>query len=162
MWRSDSDSDKITQSPAATHNNHTIVQQYSDRSLLHHLKSPTFAVNNITLLNITQWVVFQLAVNDVTQTNAITFLALNYCHLNFTTVLESLTCTVHINPFYNTSPRPTRGVEVYLYSFSNLDTRWGWVVNASPRLLFSRRKSPVHIEYLGTRTGLYRATPFPL
>jgi len=38
---------------------------------------------------------------------------------------------------------------MYLYSFSILNARWGWVVNATPRPLFSRGKSPVPIEYEG-------------
>jgi hypothetical protein len=28
-----------------------------------------------------------------------------------------------------------QGVWMYLYSFFNLGARWGWVVNATPRLL---------------------------
>jgi len=36
---------------------------------------------------------------------------------------------------YNSPRRPRRGVEVPLYSFFNLGTRWWWVVNATPRPL---------------------------
>jgi hypothetical protein len=31
-----------------------------------------------------------------------------------------------------------RGVEVWLYSFFNLGTKWGWVVNAVPLPLYPR------------------------
>jgi len=39
-----------------------------------------------------------------------------------------------------------RGGEVYLYSFFNLGARWGWVVNATTRLLYPG-KDPVPIVY---------------
>jgi hypothetical protein len=35
--------------------------------------------------------------------------------------------------------------QVYLYSFFNLGTRWGWVVNATPRPLYPRERDPVPI-----------------
>ena len=38
-----------------------------------------------------------------------------------------------------------RGVEESLYSFLNLGTRWGWVVNATPRPLYPRGRDPVSI-----------------
>jgi len=36
-------------------------------------------------------------------------------------------------------------VEVYLYSFCNLDAGWGWVVNATPALLYPRQRVLVPI-----------------
>jgi hypothetical protein len=42
-----------------------------------------------------------------------------------------------ISPHYR--PRmPRGGVNVYLYSFFNFVARWVWVVNATPRSLYSR------------------------
>jgi hypothetical protein len=37
------------------------------------------------------------------------------------------------------------GVELYLYSFFNLDARWGWMVNARPMPLHPREKDPFPI-----------------
>jgi len=37
------------------------------------------------------------------------------------------------------------GVDVYLYSFFNLGARCGWVVNVTPRPLFTTGKYPVPI-----------------
>ena len=34
---------------------------------------------------------------------------------------------------------------LYLYSFFNVSARWEWVVNATPRLLHPRERSPVPI-----------------
>jgi hypothetical protein len=80
-----SNCDKISRSPNAIHTNHTIAQPYSDRGLLHHLHSAISAVNDTMVLHATVWLVFQLTVNDVTQTDAIPFLAINSCHLRFRT-----------------------------------------------------------------------------
>jgi hypothetical protein len=41
------------------------------------------------------------------------------------------------------SMKVLRGVEVQLYSFFNLGARWGWVVNATPRQLYTRERDPV-------------------
>jgi hypothetical protein len=38
-----------------------------------------------------------------------------------------------------------RGVEVGLYSFFNLGTRWGWAVNAMPHLLYLQERDPIPI-----------------
>jgi len=62
------------------------------------------------------------------------------CHhistgLNIRCVLSFWKC----NPILNIEVKPRRPkgeVEVWLYSFLNLGTRWGWVVNATPRLLY--------------------------
>jgi len=35
--------------------------------------------------------------------------------------------------------------EVYLYSFCNLDARWGWVVSATPALLYPQQRALVPI-----------------
>ena len=40
-----------------------------------------------------------------------------------------------------------RGVAVYLYSFFNLGTRRGWVVNATPRPFYPLKRDPVPIIY---------------
>ena len=32
-------------------------------------------------------------------------------------------------------------IQVQLYSFFNLGTRWGWVVNATPRRLYPRKET---------------------
>jgi hypothetical protein len=39
------------------------------------------------------------------------------------------------------------GHEVYLYSFFNLGTRWGWVVNSTPRPLYPQETNPVPTVY---------------
>jgi len=39
----------------------------------------------------------------------------------------------------------TGGVEVYLYSFHNLGTRWGCVADATPQPFYSPGKDPVPI-----------------
>jgi hypothetical protein len=39
--------------------------------------------------------------------------------------------------------RGNRGIAHY--SFFNLGARWGWVVNATPRPLYSRERDPVPI-----------------
>jgi hypothetical protein len=44
---------------------------------------------------------------------------------------------------YNLQWRHREGVKLYLYSFFNLGARWGWVVNATPRLLYLRGTDPV-------------------
>jgi hypothetical protein len=36
------------------------------------------------------------------------------------------------------------GVKVWLSSFFNLDTRWAWVVNATPWSFHPQKKDPVH------------------
>jgi len=38
-----------------------------------------------------------------------------------------------------------KGVEVEQYSFFNFSVRWGWVVSATPRLLYLQERDPVHI-----------------
>ena len=38
--------------------------------------------------------------------------------------------------------RPKGGVEVQLYSFFNLGTKWGWVFSSKPRPLYPPRKRP--------------------
>jgi hypothetical protein len=40
-----------------------------------------------------------------------------------------------------------RGVEVRLYSFFNLGTRWGWVVSATPQLLYLQDRDPIPVFY---------------
>jgi hypothetical protein len=35
-------------------------------------------------------------------------------------------------------------IEVWLYSFFNLGTRWGWVVNASPQPLYPEELHGTH------------------
>ena len=50
-----------------------------------------------------------------------------------------------------------RGVEVWLYSFFNLGTRWGWVPNGTPRPLYPPDKRPgTHCVggWVDPRTGL--------
>ena len=37
------------------------------------------------------------------------------------------------------------GVELQLYYFFNLGARWGWVVNVTPRTLFTPGQDPVLI-----------------
>jgi hypothetical protein len=41
--------------------------------------------------------------------------------------------------------KANRGIEVQLYSFFNLGGGWVWVVNATPRPLYSRERDPVPI-----------------
>jgi hypothetical protein len=40
-----------------------------------------------------------------------------------------------------------RGIEVYLYTFFNLDARWRWVVNATLRPLYLRERDLLSIVY---------------
>jgi hypothetical protein len=51
---------------------------------------------------------------------------------------------------------PEGGVEVYLYSFFNLEATWGWVVNATPRPLYPRERPGTHSTggWVGPRAGL--------
>jgi len=48
------------------------------------------------------------------------------------------------------------GIEVQLYSFLNLGTRWGWVVNATPRPLYPWERPGTHCiaGWEGPRAGL--------
>jgi hypothetical protein len=48
------------------------------------------------------------------------------------------------------------GVEIYLYSFFNLDTKWELVINATPRALYPREWPGTHYigGWLGHRAGL--------
>jgi hypothetical protein len=39
------------------------------------------------------------------------------------------------------------GEEVKFYSFFNLGTRWGWVVNATPRQIYLRERQKLPIVY---------------
>ena len=60
----------------------------------------------------------------------------------------------HVNRYsspYNRPWRP-RGVQVQLYPFFNLGTRWGWVVNAMPWLLYALGKRP-DTHCTGSRAG---------
>jgi len=45
--------------------------------------------------------------------------------------------------------------EVQLYSFPNLSARWGWVVNATPRPLYPRKRPGTHCigGWVGPRAG---------
>jgi hypothetical protein len=51
---------------------------------------------------------------------------------------------------------PTEGVEVYLHSLLNLGSRWGWVVNATPRPLYPQQRhiTPCIEGWLVRRAGL--------
>ena len=48
------------------------------------------------------------------------------------------------------------GVDIYLYSFSNLGVRWKGVVNATPRPLYPRERLDTHCTggWVGLRAGL--------
>ena len=50
----------------------------------------------------------------------------------------------------------SRGAEVYLYSFFNLGTRCGWVVNATPWPLYPRERTGILCigGWVGLRAGL--------
>jgi hypothetical protein len=49
-----------------------------------------------------------------------------------------------------------RGVEVSLYSFFNIGTKWGWVVNDKPQPLYPRERPGTHCigGWVGPMTGL--------
>ena len=49
-----------------------------------------------------------------------------------------------------------KAAEVYLYSFFNLDARWGWVVKATPRPFYLREWSGTHCigSWVGHTPGL--------
>jgi hypothetical protein len=51
---------------------------------------------------------------------------------------------------------PRTGLEVYLYSFFNLGTRWRRVVNTTPRLLYplERPGTPCIGDWVGPRVDL--------
>jgi len=53
--------------------------------------------------------------------------------------------------------RPKGGVKVHPYSFLNLGARWGWVVKATPRLLYPREGPGTYCVggWVGPRAGLY-------
>ena len=48
---------------------------------------------------------------------------------------------------YNRPHKPTEGVEVWLYSFINIGSRLGWVVNAMPRPLYPRERDLLYIVW---------------
>ena len=52
---------------------------------------------------------------------------------------------VKVNITLEEATKAQRGVEAYLCSFLNLGTRWRWLVNATPRPLFTPGKDPVPI-----------------
>jgi len=61
--------------------------------------------------------------------------------------------------FLDVQPRtshegPEGEADVYLYSFFNLGARWGWVVNATPRLLYPWERHGTHCiaSWVGPRT----------
>jgi len=57
-----------------------------------------------------------------------------------------LTISQHKISSPNNKPlKPRKGVKVYLYSFFNLDARWGWVVKTMPQLRYTRERDPVLI-----------------
>jgi hypothetical protein len=57
---------------------------------------------------------------------------------------------------WNKPRRPKEGVEVELYSFLNLGAWWRWVVNDTPRLLYSRERLGTQCRgcWMGSRAGL--------
>jgi len=48
---------------------------------------------------------------------------------------------------YNRPHKPTEDVEVWLYSFCNIGSRLGWVVNTMPRPLYPRERELLPIEW---------------
>jgi hypothetical protein len=59
---------------------------------------------------------------------------------------------------YNRPRRPRGGVEVLLYFFLNFGPRWMWVVNATTRSLYHRKRPGTHCigGWVGPRAGLDR------
>ena len=57
---------------------------------------------------------------------------------------------------HNRPRMPRGGVNVYLYSFFNFVARWVWVVNATPRSLYSREWPGTHCAggWVGPRAGV--------
>ena len=57
---------------------------------------------------------------------------------------------------YNIPRRPRVGVEVWLYSFSNLGARWRWVIDDTIRPLYPRARPGPHCigGWVGPRAGL--------
>ena len=55
------------------------------------------------------------------------------------------------------------GVQVYLYSFFNLDARWGWVINATPRPLYPQESLSTHCigGWVDHREGLEKSRSHP-
>ena len=62
---------------------------------------------------------------------------------------------LYCSPPWNRPQRPRGGVEVQLYSFLNLGTRCGWVVNVTPRPLYPRERPGAHYigGWVGPRAG---------
>jgi hypothetical protein len=48
-------------------------------------------------------------------------------------------------PPYNRPLKSRMGVDEHLYYFFNLDCRWGWAVNSTPRPLYPRGRDPFPI-----------------
>jgi len=48
---------------------------------------------------------------------------------------------------YNRPHRPTEDMEVWLYSFFNIGSRLGWVINAVPRPLYPRERDLLYIVW---------------
>jgi hypothetical protein len=53
--------------------------------------------------------------------------------------------TVKVKISLEQAMKAQTGVEVYIYSFFDPVTRWGWVVNSTPRPLYPREGDPVSI-----------------
>ena len=60
-------------------------------------------------------------------------------------ITDSLSQKVKIKITLEKVIKARKGLEVYLYSFFNLGSRWGWVVNSTPRPLYPWEKDPVPI-----------------
>jgi hypothetical protein len=63
--------------------------------------------------------------------------------------------------------RPTGTVQLHLYSLFNLDSRWGWVVNATPQPLYPGERENQYAFYRGLsgpqgESGQGRKIPPPL
>jgi hypothetical protein len=65
---------------------------------------------------------------------------------------------VNVNLTLEQNTNAQRVVEVYLYSFSKLCARCLWVVNATPRPLYTRERPGTHCVpgWVAPRTGLQR------
>ena len=89
---------------------------------------------------------------QITRVSALWF---SYVLLNSATSLRVYqylrkNCMYHINTQRSPQNRPSRPrgeVELQLYSFFNLDSRWGWVVNVTTRPLYSRERDSIPFLY---------------
>ena len=76
-------------------------------------------------------------------------------HIISLRISNSFRCWSYSSP-YNRPWRPKGGVRVQLYSFFNLDAKWGFVVNVTPRPLYPQERAGTYCTrgWVRPRAGL--------